>query len=151
MKRLTRNTRPRTGGSIVEAAAALTLLLPLVIITIFVTLEVSYAYLLKSSLSEAAREGARSLSIAYGLDPTVANSRSTANQKAFDKIRIYNIVNDSLQFSDPTWVTTGDVPTVSVVVTYKSGQYGLPKFPYPDPLHLAGRFELAGNATYRLQ
>lgn len=145
--------RSKRAAVIAETAAAMALFLPLTILITFVGLEVSYSYLLKSSLSEAAREAARSLSIAYGLDSTIAGAgnRSVWNQKAFDHIRIYNVVNDSLQFDDPVWNNNADPPTVTVTVRYKSDRYGLPHFPNPDPLHLGDNFEVNGIATYRLQ
>jgi hypothetical protein len=143
--------RKQTGAGIAEAAAALSLMLPLSVAVIFVALESSYAYTLKSSLAEGAREAARDLAIAYGQDRSVADSRSSQNTKAFDKVRITNIINDSLQFDDPVFKTTADPATVTVTVKYKGGQYGLPPFPNPDPLKLGPNFTIYSTATYRLQ
>jgi hypothetical protein len=143
--------RRSKGVGIAETAAALVILLPTIIFIVFMALEVSYAYLLKSTLSEGAREAARNLSIAYGYDPTIVGDRAKSEAKSFDKIRIHNVINSSAQFSDPVWNTAADPPTVSVTVTYFSEQYNLPKFPNPDPLKLGSNFILNGTSTYRLQ
>ena len=136
---------------IAEAAAALSLLLPLTVMLVFVALEVSHAYLIKNALSEAAREAARNLAIAYGQNRTVATSRDLQDSSSFDKVRITNMVNDSEQFDDPEFSTTADPPVVSVTVRYKSAQYGLPQFPNPDPLNIGTNLEIASSSTYRLQ
>lgn len=143
--------RKKRAAVIAETAAAMALFLPLTVLITFVGVEVSYAYLLKSSLSEAAREACRSLSIAYGLDSSIAGNRAIAEQKAFNHIRMHNVINSSAQFADPVWNTTADPPTVTVKVTYASDQYGLPHFPNPDPLHLGDNFVVVGTSTYRLQ
>jgi len=59
----TKFLRRQHGVSIAEAAAALSLLLPLMVCVLYVVLESSYAYLIKSSLTEAARQAGRDLSI----------------------------------------------------------------------------------------
>jgi Flp pilus assembly protein TadG len=86
MKMNRKVARRRKGAVIAETAAAMALFLPLTIMITFVGVEVSYAYLLKSSLSEAAREASRSLAIAYGLDSSIVGNRTIADQKAFDHI-----------------------------------------------------------------
>lgn len=139
------------GAVLAESAAALSLMLPILITVLFVALEASYAYLIKYSLSEAAREAARDLSIAYGMDPTIAASRSSQDTQVFDHIRIKNMVNDSQQFENPTFNTAGTPRTVAVTVEYKGGSYGLPKFPYPDPLQMGNTLKIVGTSSYRLQ
>ncbi len=139
------------GVAITEAAAALTILLPLIFVIIFAALEAGYAYTLKSSLSEAARQAARDLAIAYGQNPTIAGDRTQENSLVFDSIRIRNVLNDSSQFDDPVWNTSGDPTTVQVTVRYLGGQFGLPTFPNPDPLHLGSHFQVTATSTYRLE
>lgn len=149
-----RINRRKRAAVIAETAAAMCLFLPLTILITFVGVEVSYTYLLKSALSEAAREAARSLAIAYGLDSSIAangGNRAAADEKSYDHIRMYNVINSSEQFDDPVWNDQGDPPTVTVTVRYKSDQYGLPHFPQPDPLNLGANFVVTGTATYRLQ
>jgi len=134
-----------------EAAAAIALLLPLLILVIFVVLEASYAYLIKNSLAQASREAARDLAVQYGQDPTIAGSRTLQNTQVFDKIRINKIVAASQQFDDPVFATGNDPPTVTVTVHYLSGQFGLPVFPNPDPLKLGANFKIDATSTYRLE
>lgn len=144
--------RKNPGGvTLAEAAAAVGLLVPLAILIVFVVLEASYAYLIRTSLSQAARQAARDLAIAYGQDADIANSRSLQNAQVFDNIRIQNMVADSNQFDDPVFNTTSDPNTVTVTVRYTSGRYGLPTFPNPDPLKLGGSFQITASSTYRLE
>jgi len=146
-----RVTRCGTGASIAEAAAALSLLLPLMILIIYVILESSYAYMIKNSLSEAVRQAGRDLSLAYGEDPNIMYDRAMQDIEVFDKIRITNMVNDSAQFSDPVWDTSNSPPTVRVTCTYLSSQYNLPTFPNPDPLRLGSNYSITATSTYRLE
>ena len=150
MNNLCRPSRNNQGAMIAEAGATMALMLPILIVVIFVGLEASYAYLIKSSLSEGAREAARSLAIDYGLDPAIASSRSAQDAQVFNNIRINNIINNSQQFDNPVFNTASNPPTVSVNVRYTSNQYGLPQFPNPDPLNLKNTLVIAGTATYRL-
>jgi hypothetical protein len=151
MSKRTLTIKRNQGAVIAEGAAALILLLPLFIAIIFVVTEASYAFFLKSSLMEVAREAARELSIAYGLDPSIADSRSAQDARVFNKIRMPNVVNDSSQFEDPVFDTGAVRPIVSVRVKYASQQFGLPPFPNPDVLNLSSSFVLDGSSSYRLQ
>ena len=139
------------GVSIVEAAASLALLFPLVMLIVFVVLEASYAYLIRTSLSQAAQQAARELSVVYGQDPTISTDRSQQDSQVFNTIRITNIINNSQQFDNPLFDTTGNPPTVSVTVRYLSNQYGLPAFPSPDPLQLGNKYQITATSTYRLE
>ncbi|MBI4532547.1 MAG: pilus assembly protein [Candidatus Melainabacteria bacterium] len=143
--------RHSNGVAIAEAAASISLLLPLFMLMVFVILEASYAYLIKDGLAHAARQASRDLAIAYGKDPVIANNRSLQNAQVFDRIRIQNIVNSSQQFDDPVFNTASDPATVSLTVRYLSRQFGLPAFPNPDPLRLGNSFVINGTATYRLE
>lgn len=137
--------------SIAEAAGALGLLLPLVVTMVFVVLEVSYAYFLKSSLSECARRAARDMSIAYGVSPLVANNRSTQDLMVYNNIRLQNVLNNSAQFDDAVFDLSEEPATYTVTVRYLSNQYGLPAFPYPDPLQLGSNYKISATSTYRLE
>jgi Flp pilus assembly protein TadG len=143
--------RKNSGVAIVEGAASMVILLPIMFLVMYVALEVSYMYVLKSSLAEAAREAARNLAIAYGQDPAIATDRGLQDSTVFDKLRIGAIINSSAQFDNPVFNTSNDPPTVTVRVNYTGGQYNLPPFPNPDPLHLEGNFQLFGTSIYRLQ
>ncbi|MBI4533789.1 MAG: pilus assembly protein [Candidatus Melainabacteria bacterium] len=150
MKLIYQNRTPQ-GVSIAEAAASLGLLLPLVILVVFVILEASYAYLIKTSLSQAARQAARDLAIAYGQNSQVATSRALQDSMVFSNIQISKMVTSTQQFDNPVFNAAADPPTVSVTVRYLSGQYGLPVFPNPDPLNLGSSFIITASSTYRLE
>lgn len=141
----------KKGAVIAETGAAMAVLLPVVVTITFVILEVSYAYTIKNCLSEGARQAARTLSIAYGKDKSIADDRSKQDSLAFDKVRLNNMISDSRQFDDATFDTAADPPVVTVRVRYASGSYGLPTFPNPDPLNLGPSFVIASTSTYRLQ
>lgn len=143
--------RRQSGASIAEASAALCLLLPLVCLMIFAIVETSYAYLIKDSMAQAARQAARDLAIAYGQNPAVANDRSLQDALVFDHIRIQNLVNNSEQFDDPVFETASNPAKVRVTVRYLGGRYGLPTFPHSDPLGLGNSFIIFGGSTYRLE
>ncbi len=143
--------RDQRGFGMAETAASLSIMLPLVVTLIFVILEVSYAFMLESTLSEASRQAARDLAIAYGVNPLVATSRSLQNSMVFDSIRINNVLKNSQQFDTPVFQTTTDPATVSVQVRYLSNQYGLPAFPNPDPLHLGSKYQVVASSTCRLE
>jgi hypothetical protein len=139
----------RSGVSIVEFAAALTLGLPLLIAILYVTLEASYLFSIRTNIDIAARNAARALAIEYGKDPTIASSPSGPKVKAvLDNIRIKNFVHDTAQFQTPTFAP-GTPATVTVVCEYPpGGAYGLPPFPNPDPLKLGNSFKVISSATF---
>lgn len=138
-------------GSVAEAAAALSLMLPILFFVMFVALEASQAYMIKESLSQASRQAARSLSLAYAQDPSIQYDRDKQNERVFDGIRLAGMLHSSEQFDDAQWNMDAVPPTVSVTVHYTSNQYGLRQFPYFDPLHLAGRFHIVGTSKAGLE
>lgn len=146
-----KTSRKYRGASIVEGAAAMTMLLPIVFLVIFASVEISYLYVLKSSLVEVAREAARNLAIAYGQNPAVAGSRSLQDSLVLSRLRVPNVVNSERQFDNPIFTQASDPPTVTVTVRYTGNQYGLPPFPNPDPLHLGSGIAISSTSTYRLQ
>lgn len=138
-----------SGAALVEAAGALALLFPLVVLITYAVIEVSYAYVISSSLSAAAHQAARNLVIAYWKNSDIATSRGLQDTEVFDQIRIQNILNDSRQFEQASFQTDSNPPSVSVRVRYLGGQYGLPPFPNPDPLKL-GNFDITATASQAL-
>src|SRR5271168_809739 len=104
----------KRGFAIVESAAAICVVLPLIFLVIFSVLEISYAYMLRSSLDSAARNAARDLAVDYGQDPTIATSRTQQDSLVFDSIRMTNVIANSAQFDNPVFDTTDSPPTVSV-------------------------------------
>lgn len=143
--------RRERGMLLAEMTASIALMVPLVFVLIFVTMEISTAYFLRTTMAEGARTAARNLAIAYGQDPTITESRSQQNSQVFDNIRIKSVINASEQFDDPVFNTAVTPHTVAVTVRYLSDKYGLPQFPHPDPLHLGAKFQIVANATYRLE
>ncbi len=146
-----RRTRQEGGVSIAESAAAMCLLIPLIFTLIYAVTEISYAYLLKTSLAQGARQAARDLAIAYGQNPAVASSRSLQDAMVFQNIRINNIINSNMQFDNPVFNTGISPHTVFVNVRYLGSQYGLPPFPNPDVLNLGNKFVITADSTYRLE
>lgn len=144
-------TRGSSGIGLAESTASLSLLLPVIITLVFVILEISMSFFIQSTLSEAARQAARDLAIAYGVAPSVTSSRTMQNTMVFDNIRIANVVNSSEQFDDPVFSTATDPATVTVNIRYASNQYGLPAFPSTDPLHLGSDYLISASCTYRLE
>jgi hypothetical protein len=115
-------------------------------------MEASYAYLIKESMAQGARQAARDLSIYYGQNGSaIASNRTLQDSMVFDKIRITNMIKSSSQFANPVFQTTTEPLTVTVTCSYTGGQYGLPTFPNPDPLNLGSNITLSATSTYRLE
>lgn len=142
--------RKKRGSSIAESAAALSLLLPLAFLIIFAVMEGSHAFLIKNSLAQAARQAARDMSMAYSQDPAIEYDRTMQDSQVYDNIRIGSVVADSAQFDDAVFDTVADPQTVTVVVSYAGGQYGLPNFPMFDPLGWGSSINMSASSTYRL-
>ncbi len=143
--------RKMGGATLAETAASFVIMIPLIMTVLFVVLECSQAFLIKESLAQGARQAARDLAVVYGKNPAVASDRSLQDAMVFNNIRVTNIINASAQFATPTFNTAGLPPTVTVTVSYTSGQNGLPVFPNPDPLRLGNSFQLNATSTYRLE
>lgn len=148
---LRRRHHSPTGVSIAELAASLLILLPIVISTAFVAIESAQAFMINAALNHCASLAARQLAIAYGSNP----SSTKANPNCvFDNIRFMNIVVSSQQFEVPSqggWNESGKPPSVTVLVTFRSGTYGCPSFPDPDLLGLGSNFTMTARATCRLE
>lgn len=143
--------RSKSGAAIAEAAAAMVIMIPLMIMLLFATIELSYACFLINNLSQVARLAARNLAIAYGANPNIAGNRGLENSLVFDHIRLANLINDSSQFDEPVYQTATQPQTVTVTVRYLSGQFSLPVFPIPDPLNIGQNFQPVAQSTYRLE
>lgn len=140
-----------TTGSIAEFGAVLAVVIPLVFLLLFVCYECAYAYMIKGNIDNAAKNAARAMAIAYGQNPDVATNTSL-QQNVYSGIRIPNFVNDNRQFDPPQFSPSGGEPTnVTVTLTYRGGQYGLPPFPNPDPLNLSANFKIDATYTYQLE
>jgi len=146
----TKRTNRKSGASLVEFAAALTLGLPLVIGILYVVLEASVYFAIRTNIDIAARNAARALAIEYGKDPTIAAAPGGPKvQAVLTKIRIPGFVVNNLQFNTPTFDVAIPPASVTVVCQYPSGgAYGLPRFPNPDPLKLGSNFKVISSATF---
>lgn len=139
------------GAALAEGAAALTLMVPFIFLVIFVTVEVSQAFCIQSALAQGARRAARGLAIAYGQNPGVAGSRDLQEALVLDHVRLPTFINDNDQFDEAVFDTNTTPHTVSIKVRYLSGQYGLARFPHPDPLNVGPTLTLQADSTYRLE
>lgn len=146
----TRKRANQSGVSLVEFAAALALGLPLLIAILYVVLEASVYFAIRTNIDIAARNAARALAIEYGKDPTIASAPGGPKvQAVLNKIRIPGFVVNNLQFNTPTFDTAVSPSSVTIVCQYPSGGlYGLPKFPNPDPLKLGSSFKVISSATF---
>lgn len=156
MKKLSyrQRTRPsrKTRGSLSEAAASIAIVLPIGIIAVFISWQVSQVYMIKTTLGLAAQTAARALAINYGRDPVMTKAFP---EQTFAKIKHVGIVKDPAQFSIPNgtsgWDENANPPTVTVQVEFQGGRYGLPPFPNPDPLGLGSDFKITGVGKCRLE
>lgn len=146
-----KNKRGGKAQGLVETAAAMAVLIPLFMLILYVSSEISQAYMIKTAMTAAAHRAARNLSIAYWQNSTISNNRAAQESLVLDQIRIGTMVVDSHQFSDVTYELNATPPSVSVTVTYTGGQYGLAPFPNPDPLHLGSHFQISSTETHALE
>ncbi len=147
------NFSRRSGTTLVETAATMTLVIPLLFLVLFTAIEASQGYGIWQALQQGARESARRLATTYAVDPGIVSNTVDQAKYGFDPVRINQIINDSSQFS--ATFNSGSANTtpasVTVTATYSAGQFGLPQFPQIDPLHLGRNHQLAASATYRLE
>lgn len=141
--------RSKKGVAIAEAAAALSIILPVIVLLSFVILEVSTYFLIKTSLSEAARKAARDLSVAYGADPSIAADPGK-QEDVLEAIRLPNILQANEQFT-VVFDQKSSPHSVSVKTAYLGGKYGLQPFPNPDPLNLGLNLTISAASTFRLE
>ena len=141
--------RLQQGVSLIEAVAGILVGMPLVVLIIFVGVEICSYFVIQSNLDAATRKAARAMAAAWGKDPSVAIDAS-AQQAVYAQCCIPGFVNDPSQFAAPVFNGT-DPATVVVVGTYTSGQFGLPLYPAPNPLHLGSDFVIRSEACYQLE
>jgi hypothetical protein len=146
-------SRRSAGSAIVEGAAGLMILIPLLILIVYVVLEASHAYFIYGSLQQGAQEAARALATyPVGQPPGYVNFPLTPGQiqAVLQPITVSGVINDPSQFT-PTFIGPPSSPTsVVVTVKYTSGQNGLPVFPDADVLNLGSSFQLQASATYQV-
>lgn len=142
--------RSRRGATIAEFGAAMLVVMPMLLVILFVSVEMGHAYLINSVLSQAAEKAAREMALRWETDSTVDGSKGAQDVFVYDNIRNDGILVSSEQFDVATFDTTSDPKTVSVTVRYDGGQHGLTPFPAFDPLNLGPNFPLIATAKYRL-
>ena len=154
-----RKSRNRSGSQIIEFAAAIVVIFPLVFITVFTCYEMSLAFMIYNALNQSAHTAAMTLAKVYGSDPTVASATSL-QESYLQNITFTNMVVSPDQFTvtfpanaqQSSWLDTeGNVPIVTVTCKYTSGKNGLPPFPYPDPLNIASKITLQATAVAFLE
>lgn len=148
--RQTGKSRICRGSAVIELAASLSIILPLIFLVLFAALETSTAYMIHTVLLAGAQQSARDLALAYPLDSSIAQNRASQDFIVYDKVRTAGIINSSAQFDDATFNTTANPPRVTVTVHYASGSYGLSKFPV-EILGLSDMFHLSATSVYRLE
>lgn len=154
-----RKMRNRRGSLIIEYAAALVVIFPIVFITVFTCYEMSLAFMIFNALNQSSHSAAMILAKAYGSDPSVASD--TSKQTSYlQNVTFTNMVVSTNQFTvtfppnpqTSSWTdTTGNVPIVLVTCTYTGGQNGLAPFPNPDPLNLGPKISLQATAVAFLE
>lgn len=147
------------GHSIVEAAGAIALLLPILLLVIFAVTQVSQYFVLKQEIAYAARQAAKELAYAYGTQKLTsmnsggtssgaANTEDPSYQKILNAISVPGTIakNSSTQFNVYFNIPNSPSMTKSYVtasVVYK-GEANLPSFPW-NPLNSAFiRFDMSG-------
>lgn len=138
------------GFTLAETVGTMSLMIPLIVGCFMAFVEVSQAFSLRQDLSQAARQAAYDMAVAYEKTPFVATSRSSQNTLVYNGIRKNNVINSSQQFDDAVFDLSDTPGSVTVTVHYQSGQHNLPIFPTFDPLNLGANFPLQASATYSL-
>jgi hypothetical protein len=157
-------TSRSTGAYTVETAVSMVILIPLLITIVFVGIEACKGIAIMQALEQGARQAAHNLAVAYADHPTIVSNPSEQRTYGFDPVRIHGVIESSAQFDPPTWKNVPGAPgnptttidpaspqTVSVTVSYTSGQNGVPAFPDIDPLHWAPNFNLKATSTYTIE
>lgn len=143
-----RNFRSK-GFTLAETAGAMTVMIPVIVAIFMAFTEVAQAFAIRQDLSQAAREAAYDMAVAYEKSSFVAANRS-AQDAVYSGIRKANVINANQQFDDAVFDFGSTPGSVSVTVHYTSNQNGLPAFPTFDPLNLGANFPLQATATYAL-
>ncbi len=128
--------------------------MPVIILTIWAWLEISYAYIVGMNMTEAANLASRALAAEYFRDPTLARDLVKQN-RVLSRIRIDNMVSSNVQFTIPDggWQVKKAIlsspESVTVICTYLPGEGDppLPQFPNPDPLNLREKIRITSSAT----
>lgn len=154
LRRLIENSKKRRRGAVLaEAVSSLALLFPVIVLSLFVMIESTYAYTIARNMKNAAFLAARQLAKEYKSYNGIT-SDTAAQDAIYSQIRIPLMVTGNAQFSVPSggWQTGANPPSVTVEVRYLSGQGSpaLPQFPHPGILNLGNNYVVAARASYCL-
>ena len=142
-------TDRRSGSAIVETAAALAIVVPLLLVITYFASQASRGFLIKSGLDAAARRAARDLAVVYATNTGIASNRAQQDAIVLDRIRIAGVIANSKQFYQVQFRESETPPTVTVAVSYPDNKFGLTPFPDPDPFALSSKIRLTSSSTYR--
>ena len=144
--------RRSNGLSLIEAVAAVAVMVPILFACLMAVQEVSQGYQIKQGLSQAARQAAQDMASAYQQSSAVASDRSSQDSIVYSKITVPGAVAHQSQFDDASFDTASTPQTVTITVHYKSdGNTNLPQFPSFDPINLGANFDMNASSTYSLQ
>lgn len=145
-----RRNRSQLAQMMPEFTASLIMIVPLIVISIYVMIEASEAYVIHCTLKQAASTAARKLAMSYGMDPKHTVARWCEIVSSID---YPGVVNSYKQFElgGQGFNETANPPTVTVKVHFVSDQYGCRHFPEPDILGLGKGFEIVAESTCRLE
>ncbi len=146
----TKQRRTQSGTSLAELGASMALILPLIILVLFITLEAAHAYLIKNALNDATRQAARDFAKVYESNLAVADDRGLQESLVLSKIHIPNMIVTPAQF-EVAFNEGASPPNVSVTARYEGGKWGLPPYPTIDPLHLGRPCRISCQSVYRLE
>jgi Flp pilus assembly protein TadG len=137
-----RRLRNQRGVSLAEAASALAVAVPALVMLAFVIIEAAQAYLIARDLQIGASLAARALG------KQGSNTSASQQSQILSNVTVGNHVVDPSQFYNVQWNNTANPPTVTVYVQYKSTGKQPPTL--PDPLKLGSAFVIKSQATYRV-
>ncbi len=146
------NLRPHrnNGAALAEAAASISLFLPIILMVIFVALECTEAYIIHNGLTLGAYQAARTISAIVSHNPTQLPSNSQLNA-AYNIVNVPGVINSSyVQGSMPSTGSNPNFPssdnpnpgmfiqntlptpsTVTVTAVFVPGPHVIP-FPWPS-------------------
>lgn len=147
-----KNVRTCCGYSIVEAAGAISLLLPLLLLVILSLSQIGQYFVLKQEIAYVARQAAKEIAYAYGTQKLTgmntggiysgaANTSDPDYQKILNGISVPGVINSSSYTQFNVYFSIPNAPSltksyVTASVIYKGGA-GLTSFPWKS---LTGSF-----------
>jgi hypothetical protein len=149
------SARSKKGSAIAEASSAFSLLVPLAIIVLLAVIESTIAYIIHSSLTQAALEAAHDLGALWVAQNQPGQALTTTQQQAvFNNIVIPNVIpvnssgNTNPNFTTAQFNFTSSPQTVTVTAMFVPG---VGSYSYPwNVLNVAfATFFLPTNLTIR--